>query len=67
MLASQSKKIYELEQQKDGYEEAARILLKENIDLRDLLLANKISIDDQCIDLNNIVNNYFIGNKKNDS
>lgn len=64
MLADQSKKIYELEQQKDGYEEATRILLKENLDLRDLLEANQIDINIDCVDLNDLVNNYFIDVKQ---
>lgn len=65
MLANQTKKIYELEQQKDGYEEVARILLKENIDLKDLLAKNNIQLLDDTVDLNDLVNNYFISSKSN--
>lgn len=65
MIAQQTEKIYELESQKAGYEEAARILLKENLDLRDLLEEKGINIADECIDLNEIVNNYFIHQKNN--
>lgn len=65
MIAQQTEKIYELESQKAGYEEAARILLKENLDLRDLLEEKGINISDECIDLNEIVNNYFIHQKNN--
>ena len=65
MIAQQTEKIYKLESQKAGYEEAARILLKENLDLRDLLEEKGINISDECIDLNEIVNNYFIHQKNN--
>lgn len=65
MLANQTKKIYELEQQKDGYEEVARILLKENIDLKDLLAKNNIQLLGDTVDLNDLVNNYFISSKSN--
>lgn len=65
MVAQQTEKIYELESEKAGYEEAARILLKENLDLRDIIENNGIDISDDCIDLNEIVNNYFIHQKNN--
>ena len=50
IIAQQRKMIVELQRDKDSYEEIARILLRENLDLKDLLQDNDL------LDENNLVN-----------
>lgn len=64
MVAEQTKKIVDLERKTNGYEEAVRILLRENLDLRDVLKNNHYNINNELIDLNEFVNNYMIDNKE---
>lgn len=59
MISQQTKKIRELDLKMKGYEEASRILLQENLDLRDTLKSHDLLEEDNLIDLNNIVNSYF--------
>lgn len=61
MISQQTKRIHDLDAKMKGYEEATRILLRENLDLRDMLQQNDVSLDDNLVDLNDIVNTYFIG------
>lgn len=70
MIAEQREKIVALTQKKDAYAEATRILLKENIDLRDTLEENNLLNDDELIDLDNLLNTYIApsgGNKEEDT
>lgn len=60
MLAEQTEKITEMTKKLDGYTEAVRILLRENLDLRDVIKENNYKIDRELIDLNEFVNNYMI-------
>lgn len=60
MLAEQTEKITEMTKELDGYTEAVRILLRENLDLRDVIKENNYKIDRELIDLNEFVNSYVI-------
>ena len=51
--------IYSLQQEKDGYQEACRILLKENIDFRDKFVSLGIDLSEDCVNLSDLVNKYF--------
>lgn len=65
MVADQTKKIYDLQQERDGYQEASRILLKENLDFRDKFQLLGVDIANDSINLNELVNKYF--SVKNDN
>ena len=54
MLAEQREMITELQRDLDNYKEISRILLRENIDLKDYLLEKDISIENNLVDLNEL-------------
>lgn len=60
IVAVQRQKITKLTDESSGYQEAARILLKENIDLRQTLQDNGLLNKGDLINLNDIVNHYWI-------
>lgn len=60
MVAEQTKMITELKFEKDNLKEGLRILLRENLDLRDILENNGYKKDTELTNLNNFVNMYFI-------
>lgn len=55
MLAEQTKMINELTRKQEYYEEISRILLRENIDLRDLLEENNIKEGFELVDLDKLL------------
>lgn len=55
MLADQTKKIIELQEDLDFTNEAMRILLRENFDLKELLHTNGIDIGDNLVNLTNLL------------
>lgn len=59
IVASQRKKIGEMDLQTKSYKEAARILLKENLDLRDTL-DNHGLLQDNLVDLDDLVSTYMV-------
>lgn len=61
IVAEQRKKITELTEQASGYQEAARLVLKENVDLRQTLKDNGLLNEEDLTDLNEVVNKYWIG------
>jgi len=58
LLAEQTKTIKNLQYKADSYEESLRILLKENIELRDYLEENDLLNSENLINLTNFVNHY---------
>ena len=60
MVAEQRKMITELTEKAQGYQEAARIILKENQDLRQTLTDNGLLNKENLVDLADIVNTYWI-------
>ena len=54
MLAEQREMITDLQSELGNYKEISRILLRENIDLKDFLEENNISIDEDLVDLNEL-------------
>ena len=67
MVAEQRKKIGELTEKSDSYYEAFRILLQENLDLRDTLKAKDILDDSNLCNLDDIINTYIFNRKKGDT
>lgn len=63
IVAEQRKMVTSLTDEKNGYQEAARILLKENVELRQTLSDNGLLSQDNLVNLNDIVNRYWIGDK----
>lgn len=59
MIAEQREKIVSLTQRKNAFEEAARILLKENVDLRDTLEENNLLNKEELLDLDDLLNTYI--------
>lgn len=59
IVASQRKKIGEMDLQTKSYKEAARILLKENLDLRDTL-DNYGLLKDNLVNLDDLVSTYMV-------
>ena len=59
IVATQRRKIGEMDLQTKSYREAVRILLKENLDLRDTLNAHGL-IQDNLINLDDLVSTYMI-------
>ena len=59
MVAEQRKKIGELTEKSDSYFEAFRILLQENLDLRDKLKEQGLLNDSNLCSLDNVVNTYI--------
>lgn len=66
IVATQRKKMSEMDMQTKAYKEAARILLKENLDLRDTLDENNISRGN-LVNLEDIVGTYFVQNSEGDN
>lgn len=66
IVAAQRKKLSDMTLQTKSYKEAARILLKENLDLRDTLQENSISCS-SLINLDELVGSYFINNTGDDN
>lgn len=64
MVAEQRKKLSALTEENDGLREAFRILLQENLDLRDTMQDKNLLKDANLCDLDNIVNTYVLGRKK---
>ena len=60
MIAEQRKIIASLTSKVDGYEEAFRIVLRENLDLRDILKQNNIFDSTQLLPLDKVVSTYII-------
>lgn len=54
MLAEQREMIVKLRQDLDRYIEISRILLRENLDLKDVIKQNDINIDNDLVDLNEL-------------
>ena len=54
MIAEMRTTIVDLQNKNDRYKEISRILLRENLDIKDTLKANDINIDYNYIDLNNL-------------
>lgn len=54
MLADQREMITKLQSDLDNYKEISRILLRENIDLKDFIEENNISFKDNLVDLNEL-------------
>jgi len=54
IVAEQRKMITELHTEKDGYKEICRILLRENLDLKDLIEEHEININEDLVDLNTL-------------
>ena len=63
IVAEQRKMVTSLTDEKNGYQEAARILLKENVELRQTLENNGLLSKDDLVNLDEIVNRYWIGSK----
>lgn len=61
MLSEQRIKISKLLKETESYREAVRLLLKENLDLRDCLKANSLLDQDELLDLDEVVNTYVNG------
>lgn len=60
MVATMRKTITDLRQEKDNYQEIARILLRENLDLKDVMLDNNIPISDNLTDLKELFATFAI-------
>lgn len=54
MVAEQREMITSLQSERDNYKEISRILLRENIDLKDFLEEKDISIEQDLVDLNDL-------------
>lgn len=54
MVAEQREKLVALQDELANYKEVSRILLRENIDLKDLIKDKGISIDEDLVDLNSL-------------
>ena len=54
MLAEQREMITKMQSELDNYKEISRILLRENIDLKDYLAEQGVSITENLVDLNNL-------------
>lgn len=63
MIAEQRAKLKEAIDKANAYAEAVRILLAENIDLRELLEESNIDIKNNLIDLDDFLNTYIEGNE----
>ena len=59
MVAEQRKMITKLTEEAHGYQEAARLILKENIDLRETLKDNGLLNEDELTNLDDIVTKYW--------
>lgn len=59
MVAEQRDLLVKANNKANAYGEAVRILLRENLDLRDRLSENNLIKDDELVDLDNIVNTYI--------
>lgn len=66
MVGEQRKMITKLTNQAHSYQEAARILLKENQDLRQTLTDNGLLNKDDLVDLTDIVNTYWVEGDKHE-
>lgn len=66
IVAVQRQKITKLTEESNGYQEAARLLLKENIDLRQTLQDNGLLNKGDLVNLNDIVNHYWIEGASNE-
>lgn len=64
MVAEQRKKIGELTEKSDSYFEAFRILLQENLDLRDKLKEQGLLDDNNLCSLDNVVNTYIFNRQQ---
>lgn len=65
MVAEQRKMITKLTDESHGYQEAARIILKENLDLRETLKDNGLLNDESLTDLNDIITRYWDSDEGN--
>lgn len=54
MIAEQRDMIVKLQKEKDTYQEISRILLRENLDLKDILDENEVLITNDLVDLKNL-------------
>ena len=64
MVAEQRKKIGELTEKSDSYFEAFRILLQENLDLRDKLKEQGLLNDSNLCSLDDVVNTYIFNRRE---
>lgn len=67
MVAEQRKKIVELTEKSDSLYEAFRILLQENLDLRDTLEDHDLLDKNQLKDLDDVINTYVLNRQNGDN
>ena len=58
MIAEQRDMIVKLQNEKDTYKEITRILLRENLDLKDTLDENEIIITENLVDLKKLFSSF---------
>ena len=66
MLAEMREKITVLREQVDNYKEISRILLRENIDLKDYIEENNLTLSENLVDLNVLFSPFNDEEEKND-
>ena len=59
MIAEQRQMITDLHKERDSYKEIARILLRENLDLKDLLTENNLLNDENLVDIENLFSPFM--------
>ena len=67
MVAEQRKKIVELTEKSNSLYEAFRILLQENLDLRDTLEDHDLLDKNQLKDLDDVINTYVLNRQNGDN
>ena len=58
IVAEQRKMVTQLTMERDNYKEITRILLRENLDLKDLLEENDLLNGDNLVDLENLFSSF---------
>ena len=58
IVAEQRKMVTQLTMERDNYKEITRILLRENLDLKDLLEENDLLNEDNLVDLENLFSSF---------
>lgn len=66
MLAEMREKITDLREQIDNYKEISRILLRENIDLKDYIEENNLTLSENLVDLNVLFSPFNDEEEEND-
>ncbi len=66
MLAEMREKIIDLREQIDNYKEISRILLRENIDLKDYIEENNLTLSENLVDLNVLFSPFNDEEEEND-